>query len=256
MRCFVLISSVLFSFFANGQALKEKRITLCNTKLQSFVAGTKGFYALRFEVSDIEGLQVSPDPPTDLGKNLVYNNSFSMDYLGHRYLFEKNYGRFPDSSFYEWLDSFRIKNCEYHSFKGTIYPDTVHLFRSVYCPQEEKEEDHIFFKVPNEAAFIGGPAQFNVVLKKRLDSVGFNNLFKEDTAIFLRVLIWPDGVAHEVRKMNFEALQNKTERTIEKVLLHSREWKPAMAGGQVVKSWLQIFVRFRKDGHIEADYFH
>jgi hypothetical protein len=183
----------------------------------------------------------------------VYDNWYSVDYAGHRYLFEQEYGALQIDVLQNKLDSLRRYDCYEHFFEGRIYADHIDIKLTVYCPGKTNDEDRIFFKVDNRPGYLGGPKHFLQVMQDRLACTNYKSYLDADSALFFFAVTKKDSVCHEA--YSADSVKSPLRSLIIQALTNTYGWKPYNKDGRNMNAYLQVFFYIRKDGTITADYF-
>lgn len=237
-----------------SQVDKVKKLVLHNEALQAVVASSTTIRSIRFYKDDNSGLGIKPDSSLFNNSRILYDGLFSVAYLGHRYLFQKQYGFFPLEILLYKLDSLRRQDCYTNRFEGDIYADHIDIKLTSSCPGKSKSGDMIFYKVDDKPGFWGGPAAFQQMVQDRLACTGYRSLLHGDSAFFFLAVTKKDSMCHDVTAI--DSVQSPLRKIIQTALTGTHGWKPYRKDGRNMNAWLQIFILLRKDGSIEADYFH
>jgi hypothetical protein len=251
MKKIVLILCLLSPLTFFGQKDKIKEVILYNTELQSVLASAKPFNYISFKKDDYQKLELKPDSTFLANKKYLYDGWYSTVYLGNKYLFEKQFGVFPDILLESKLDSLRREDCYFNWFEGRIYPDHIYIKVTSSCPN--KNRNRVFQKVENNPGFLGGPAAFQQLLQSRLQCTDYKSFIQEDSAFFFNVLVKRDSMVHQVRLI--DSVHSPLRQLIKDALINTYGWKCAFQGGLNVNGYLQVFIYIRKDGSIIADYY-
>lgn len=235
-----------------GQKKVVRKLTWHQPQLQQVVSGSAALRFISFSHSANDPLEIKPDTVIASSRVLVYGNSYSTRYLGHRYLFEKEFAPFPGELLLQKLDSLRRPDCYSSDFEGTIYPDRIEIIITSWCP--DRSGDQIFEKIDDRPGFLGGPAAFQQLVQDRLRCTAYQDLLQNDSAFFFFAVIKKDSICHEVKLAN--GVESSLTKLICKALTTTHGWKPYRKDGRNMSAYLQVFVLLRKDGTIEADYLH
>jgi hypothetical protein len=250
MKKIIFILFLLIASAANAQIEKVKKLVWHNEALQAVVASAKNLHYISFTKDDNSYLEIRPDTSLLNNKRLVYDNSYSTVYLGHIYLFEKEFGAFPAAILVKKLDSLRRNDCYTNYFEGSIYADHIDIKVTSYCPG--KLDDKIFYAVKNEPGFFGGQTTFQQFVQRSLACTNYKSFIHADSAFFFYVVIKKDSMSHEVRSI--DSLRSPVREIIQNALNNTYGWKPYQKEGRNMSAYLQVFIHIRKDGSIEADY--
>ncbi len=178
--CFILC--LLTTFAGYGQTNKVKKLVWHNAELQSVVSSAKNIRFIEFKKNDTNDLEIRPDSSVVSDKRIFYDNWYSTVYLGHTYLFEKQFGLFPIAVLLKKLDSLSRKSCDYNWFEGRIYADHIGIKVTSYCPG--KLDDKIFYAVKNEPGFFGGQTTFQQFVQRSLACTNYKSFIHADSAFF------------------------------------------------------------------------
>lgn len=250
MKKNALILCLLTSFTSYGQTNKVKKLVWHNTELQSVVSSAKNIRFIEFKKNDTDDLEIRLDSSLLSDKPLYSDKWYSTVYLGHTYLFEKQFGLFPTAVLLKKLDSLGRKSCDYNWFEGRIYADHIDIKVTSNCPG--KLDDKIFYAVKNEPGFFGGQATFQQFVQRSLACTNYKSFIHADSAFFFYVVIKKDSMSHEVRSI--DSLRSPVREIIQNALNNTYGWKPYQKEGRNMSAYLQVFIHIRKDGSIEADY--
>jgi hypothetical protein len=235
-----------------SQVDKVKKLVLQNEALQAVVASSSTIRSIRFYKDENRNLEIQPDNIPFNNKSLVYDNWYSTIYLGHRYLFQQQFGFFPAEILLYKLDSLRRQDCYTNRFEGEIFADHIAVTITSSCPGKSKSGDMIFSKVDDRPGFWGGPAAFQQMVQDRLACTGYRDLLQGDSAFFFFAVTKKDSMCHEVRTK--DSIQSPLKTIIQNALTGTHGWKPYRKDGRNMNAYMQVFILLRKDGSIEADY--
>jgi hypothetical protein len=252
MKKFIFIFFLLIAAAANAQIEKVKKLVWHNDALQAVVASAKNLHYITFTKDDNSYLEIRPDTSLLNSKRLIYDNSYSTVYLGHTYLFEKQFGPFPAAILLKKLDSLRRNDCYTNYYEGRIFADYIDIKVSSTCPGKSKSDDRVFYKVEDKPGFFGGPAAFQQFVQRSLACTNYKSFIHDDSAFFFYVVIKKDSMSHEVRSI--DSLRSPVREVIQNALNNTYGWKPYQKEGRNMSAYLQVFIHIRKDGSIEADY--
>lgn len=254
MKNIFIIACLFLLQPAFSQVKKEKKIVWHNEALQSFFLHAKqNIPFVQFKKDNQGGLQIQPANSDQKPNRLVYDNWYSMDYAGHQYLFEKEYGALPTGVLLNKLDSLRRYDCYEHFYEGRIYADHIDIKVTTYCPGKTADEDRIFFKVENRPGYLGGPKHFQQVVLDRLACTGYKAYLNTDSALFFFAVTKKDSMCHEAYAA--DSVKSPLRSLIIQALTNTYGWKPYNKDGKNMNAYLQVFIYIRKDGTIIADYF-
>jgi hypothetical protein len=253
MKNIVFIACLFFLQPAIAQVKKEKKIVWHNEALQSFFLHAKQQIPFIQFKKDYQGrLEIQPANTSQQTNRLVYDNWYSVDYAGHQYLFEKEYGGLQIEVLQNKLDSLRLFDCYEHFYEGRIYADHIDIKVTAYCPGKTADEDRIFFKVENRPGYLGGPKHFQQVVRDRLACTGYQSYLYADSAFFFFAVTKKDSMCHEAYAA--DSVQSPLRNLIIQALTNTYGWKPYNKDGRNMNAYLQVFIYIRKDGTILADY--
>jgi hypothetical protein len=252
MKKIIVILFLLITAVANAQIEKVKKLVWHNEALQAVVASSKNLHYISFTKDDNSYLEIRPDTSRVDNKRLVYDNSYSTVYLGHIYLFEKQFGTFPAAILLKKLDSLRRNDCYTNNYEGRIFAGHIDIKVSSTCPGKSTSEDRVFYKVEDKPGFLGGPAAFQQFVQDRLACTNYRSYLQNDSAFFFYAVTKSDSMCHDVKPI--DSIQSPLRTIIQNALINTHGWKPYVKDGRNMNAYMQVFIRLRKDGHIEADY--
>ncbi len=249
MKKLILICILFIAQQAAGQ-YKTRHFRINNPALQTWLMNSGIKTSISFHASRNNSLYLETDSTPKKYSDRVYGNSYQLDYAGHRYLLQIQFGEFPTAPLKQILDSLIDKKCETTSFKGKIYADHVEVDRTSYC--SEKDEDRIFTVVGPERGFIGGPDALRVYMGNTINHRVFNSAANTDSVFFFRLLIKKDSLVHEITPLgNTDPLLLKA---LKETLMGIKEWYPFFTGGLYVNGYLQVFIYLPKSGELVVDF--
>lgn len=252
MKKSVLVVFLLAAIPLFGQN-KVKKFTWHNEELQSFARLSPTVRSIAFNKNNSENLEIRPDSALVPKKEITYDGWYSTVYLGHIYRLTKKFGkRFPSEVLLAKLDSLQRRDCDANYFEGVVYGDRIEIRLTSYCPGDNG--DHIFQRINDEAGFFGGTAAFQQLVGSRLSFTNYQSLIKGDSVLWFMVVIKKDSIAHEIRSV--DSFSSPLRELVIKALTNTKGWKPVRKDGKLMNGWKEIFIRFRKDGTIEADFLH
>lgn len=252
MRKNILVVILLaFTLPVAAQKNRVKNLVLHDSVLQHFLAGNPRLRFIIFERYVYEDIKLFPDTSTTGKYKEPYENKYDMGFLGHQYLVEKRFGRFPYDALERLLDSLKGNQCNETSFKGTITAGSVRITVTRHCPS--KNEDRVFFKVPQDVQYPGGEKAFTKHMQNWLDQTSGLVFPDKDSVLLLKMIVRKTGQIEGIQFSDSSSVE--VNNAIRAALLNSAKWNPAMQGGQWVHSYAEVFIRIRKDGTIEADYY-
>lgn len=254
MKQVVFIICVLLSLPSMAQKEKVNKLRIQHGSIQQFISASGVLHKVSFTLDYAHRLKIKPDTVLPVLQPLVYENWFSVNYSGHNYLLEKYYSRFPKLELLTLLDSLLAKECQNPLTTGTIYADHIDIEITSHCPGKRGENEYYVISGLQDPSFMGGPAALTQLISAKLACAKDLPTVIGDSAIFLKVLIKKDSVVYEAALL--EPKQSTLANPLIKALLHTTGWKPYEHDGRFMHSYWQVFVRFRKDGTIEADYLH
>ena len=253
MKIKILFSACLFfCSTVSGQKGKVRNITVYHSVLQNYLLKNPHLKFIRFNRFAEDNIEIYPDTSLTGGKNIPYENRYDLGYLGHRYLAEKKFGVFPSQELIMLLDSLTDKKAEQHSFEGVITAKSLRIAITSYYLQ--KGEDRIFSKVPNNAQYPGGEKALTKHIQNRLAEKRNFTTQTGDSVVLLKMIVRKSGVVDQVDFIDSSNVE--INALIRQALINSEKWTPALQGGREVHSYVEMFIRFRKDGSIEADYLY
>ncbi|MCX6316346.1 MAG: hypothetical protein NTW29_03600 [Bacteroidetes bacterium] len=253
MKVVAVILFLLFSTPAFAQVKKVKKVVWRNTELQAFIAASGKMKQLQFFKDDRSTFELKPDTVPLSHKQLTFGNWYSMTYLGHRYLFEQEFGMIPLAPLMKKLDSLRHADCYSSTYSGTIYADRIELTVESNCPGKSAE-DMVFEKVEDNAGYLGGTAAFQQMIHDRLTCTNYRDYLSGDTALFFYAHVKKDSMCHAAKPL--DGNHSLLREIVAKALTNSYGWKPYRKDGFLMSAYVRVFILLRKDGSIEADYFH
>jgi len=179
---------------------------------------------------------------------------YSLQYKGDQYRFEKTFGIFPENELIKIIDQYKKKqtDCFEASFSGIITKKKCMLYRTSWCPTDDDEK--YFIKVENGSGFSGGTPAFEKFITEHISPLKLHTRNNEESVYFLIALILKDSTLGDI--ITRDSAQAEMVSTIKPALLKTKGWIPYIASGRPAKSYLDIFIRIRKDGTIEADFYH
>jgi hypothetical protein len=251
MKKIIFILCLFSALTSHGQTKKIRKVVWHNTELQQVVSSANLLRFIDFKKNDYNELELKPDTSFLATRSLLYDNWYSTVFLGHKYLFEKQFGAFPTGVLIKKLDSLGCQDCDFSWYEGRIYSDHVDI--KVTRSYPGKTGDRIFQKTENRPGFFGGTAAFQQLVQGRLQCTDYKAYIQEDSAFFFTVLIKRDSMVHEVRQI--DSLHSPLRQLIKDALIKTYGWKSAFQGGRNVNGYLQVFIYIRKDGSIVADYY-
>jgi hypothetical protein len=249
---FLFLTFVIVSTSAIAQVKKVKKVVWQNTELQAFIAASSKMKQLQFFKDDHSSFELKPDTAIPSHKQLTYDNRYSMAYLGHRYLFEQEYGMIQLAPLMKKLDSLRHADCYSSKFRGTIYSNRIEITVESICPGKSPDE-MIFEKVEDNSGYLGGPAAFQQMIHDRLTCTNYRDYLSGDTALFFYAHVKKDSMCHAAKPL--DGHQSLLREIVAKALSNSYGWKPYRKDGFLMSAYIRVFILLRKDGSIEADYF-
>ncbi len=245
---FFIVLFCSLSGFAQKKVVRQ--LTWHQPDLQRVVSGSASLHFISFFHSLNNPLEIKPDMVIPSSRSLVYDNRYSLHYLGHRYLFEKEFGHFPAELLRSKLDSLRRKDCYSSSYEGRIYADRIEITITSWCP--DRSGDQLFEKIEDNPGYFGGPAAFQQLVQDRLKCTAYRDLLQGDSAFFLFAVLKKDSICHQVKPIM--GTESPLVQMISKALTNTHGWKPYRKDGHEMNAYLQVFILLRKDGTIEADY--
>lgn len=182
-------------------------------------------------------------------------DSYSSNFLGDIYLFEKKYGKLllPEKA----LAILASKDCSNMChLKVVLNADSIKCQRSCTCPSANPPTDDyemVFTKTEIFARIKNGTNQ----LQKRI-----HDAFKElqngmefassDSVLIYKVLVdRKDSCLQSIELI--EGHFCHFEQMVMDVLQHTCLWLPAEQGGRAVSYITKVFIRLNKDGNITVD---
>jgi len=108
--------------------------------------------------------------------------------------------------------------------------------------------------VENGSGFSGGTIAFEKFITEKVSPLQLLTRNNEESVYFLIAVILKDSTLGDI--ITKDSAQVEMANAIKPVLLNTKGWVPYNASGRPVKSYLDIFIRFRKNGTIEADFYH
>lgn len=252
-NCYVIFCLFIFQA-AFGQDNEIKKVFVWhNESLQSFFLYAKqSIPYIEFRKKDHSPLEIQPGKNSSANNQLVYDNWYSSVYMGHQYLFERDFGTLQTAVLQKKLDSLRRNDCYYNYAEGRIYADHIDIKLTSICEGESISDNHIFYKVDDRPGFLGGPAAFEQLVQSRLACSDYKSFSSTDSAIFLYAVVKKDSMAHEIKFP--DSVQSPLRTIIRKSLVNTYGWKPYVKEGRNMNAWLQVFIYIHKDGTISADY--
>ncbi|MBL0335792.1 MAG: hypothetical protein IPP73_10985 [Chitinophagaceae bacterium] len=249
MKKLILICFLFTALHAAGQ-YKTRHFRISNPVLQAWLknSGIKSF--ISFNTSRNNTLYLQTDSTPKIYSDRVYGNSYQLDYAGHRYLLQIQFGEFPRETLRLLLDSLIDKNCETTSFKGKIYADHVEVDRTSYC--SKLDEDRIFTAIEHDRGFIGGPEALRVYMRNTINHRVFNAAANTDSVFFFSLLIKKDSLVHDITPLGNTDKQLLT--ALKETFMGIKEWIPFFTGGFYVNSYLQVFIYLPKSGELVVDF--
>jgi hypothetical protein len=244
--------SLFFCFSALAQKNKVQEVTVYNAALQTYLGNNLQIKFIRFNKYVFENIEIFPDTSLTGSKNIPYENRYDLGYLGHLYLIEKKFGKFPYEEFSALVDSLADKKSEYSWFEGTITAKSLTIKITNSYPSNKK--NRVFFKVPIYAEYPGGEKALTKHIQNNLAETQALVFPKTDTVILLKMIVRKSGFVENVQFI--DSSLSAINSIIKAALMNSEKWKPAMQGGAWVSCYVEVFIRLRKDGSIEADYLY
>lgn len=239
---------------AAAQKKKIKQKSFVDNELQSFIQRSKGLSSIKFEKYEHGTLFLKADtfllPKGSF--SLIYSNSYNLEHLGNRYIFEKQFGEFPTKRLLKILDSIKGRAKGLISFEGEITRDKVFI-KTTDTYYKKSSENIIFTKVETDAKYPGGRVAFQKYIQSRINNSIHKPVFKNDSAFFIRAILRKDSLIHETKL--FDSTQSEFTDLLQTILKETSGWKPLLAGGRPATKYLQVFIMIRKNGDIEADYY-
>jgi hypothetical protein len=251
MKKIILI--LLFSAYGLMAFCQRKRkIRIKSPALQEYVRQNPSLNVLSFDYSPYELLQLQPDTVLfKLAYGQPYNNAYFISYADHRYLFEKQFGPFPQKIFNQTIDSFTRKTrpCQYYWYTGKIYRDSVVIIIHEACP--EKGDEAIFIKVRSNFDYKGGPEALTEYLRRSIPA-DMIPVTDHDSILYYQLVVKRDSLAHDVTQP--AARHTDLEDMIKEALLASKPWIPYEHGGIMLNIYVRVFIVFNKGRIIMAGY--
>lgn len=237
-----------------AQDFKTDTFLVRNRVLNRFVKKCKALDTLGFNIRAYSDLYLTPRPDDPFPLKSIRNKEYSLRYKGDQHRFEKAFGIFPENILLKTIDRYKKKptDCFDPSFSGFITKKKFILYRTTWCPTNDDEKH--FIKVERGSGFSGGSLAFEKFITERISPLQLHTLNKEESVYFLITLILKDSTLGDINTK--DSAQSEMVKAIKPVLLNTKGWMPYIASGRPVKSYLDIFIRIRKDGTIEADFYH
>lgn len=266
---------ILFILFQCSFLFSQRirKITVKSPELQAYIENTAALDTISFTYASYTPLELTPDTVLfKLKYGQPYDDTYKITYTDHRYLFEKQFGPFPDTAFkrmIDWVEKIHTP-CDYYWLEGKITGDGITIQIHEACP--EKGDDVIFMKVENPVEFIGDQ-DFVKETFKQSDPAGFQNgpagLEKyisqsipvdvdwaknnpNDSVLYYRVVIKRDSLAYDVKQM--DGSNSVIENYIRKAIERSRPWKPLYHGGRLLNAYIYVYIILHKDGTLRVGY--
>lgn len=249
MKKLILICFLFTALQAAGQ-YKTRHYRLNNPVLQTWLKNSGIKTSVSFHTSLNTSLYLVTDSTPKIYSDRVYGNSYQLDYAGHRYLLQIQFGEFPTATLKQLLDSLIDKKCDPSSFKGKIYADHVEVDRTSYC--SNKDEDRIFTAIEHDRGFIGGPDALRVHMGNSINHRVFNSASNTDSVFFFSLLIKKDSLVHDITPLGNTDKQLLT--ALKETFMGIKEWIPFFTGGLYVNSYLQVFIYLPKSGELVVDF--
>ncbi|HET6995746.1 MAG TPA: hypothetical protein VFI06_12225 [Chitinophagaceae bacterium] len=261
MKEFGLFLLIIFAHFAGW--CQSKTIKWYNKELQSFVQPAHGRY-IGFTKGNEDPLRLRPDSTTTLSDRL-YSVEYDMQYLGHRWLFERQFDSFPETILLDKLESLKDTSYYYNFFDGRIYRDSIIITRTKSYRLHKKtrvtkinvktneEDEKIFLPLDRKIKYPGGKEAFQKFLQTKLVPHLAEFSSQPDSAFYFLVVVRRDSTIGEVKLLE-PGHPSAISKRITAALKEMRGWNPAKPSGLDVNVYKSMFVRLRRDGTIEADY--
>lgn len=252
MRKNILVVILLaFTLPVAAQKDRIKTFALHDSALQHYLAENPRLRFISFKRNVYEDIKLYPDTSVTGKYNDPYESEYDMSFLGHQYLVEKRFGKFPYAVLDRLLDSLKGNQCNETSFSGTITAGSVRIKITRYCTS--KDEDRVFFKVPQDVQYPGGEKAFTKHIQNWLDQTSGLVFPEKDSVLLLKMIVRKTGNIEGIQFIDSSSAP--VNNAIRSALLNTAKWTPAMQGGREVHSYAEVFIRIRKDGTIEADYY-
>jgi len=237
-----------------AQHFKTDTFIVRNRVLNKFVKKCKALDTLDFNMQAYNGLYMTPRPDVHFPLKSIRNKEYSLPYKGDQYRFEKAFGIFPENELLKTIDQYKKKHtdCFDASFSGYITKKKCILYRTSWCQTDDDEK--YFIKVENGSGFSGGTIAFEKFITEKISPLQLLTRNNEESVYFLIAVILKDSTLGDI--ITKDSAQVEMANAIKPVLMNTKGWVPYNASGRPVKSYLDIFIRFRKNGTIEADFYH
>jgi hypothetical protein len=249
-------------------------IKLFNKELQSMVQPAHGRF-IAFSKSRGH-ITLKPDIQTT-GLSLKYAMQlFRFDFLPGKELWQRKYGQaFPEELLLSKLDSIAAltdKRCDFHHFDGKIYPDSIVMEADRDClvervvkgikpdatfeygvePVIDEDTGMIFIRPRDGIEYNGGKNALQRFLDEKLTGEKLVAA-PTDSMLYFQCVIKKDSMIHSadlIEPNNGSAFSKK----IADILTGSCNWLPYQKDGRSLSAHILLYVRLKRDGHIEADY--
>lgn len=237
-----------------AQHFKTDTFIVRNRLLNKFVKKCKALDTLGFNMQACNSLYMTPRPDVHFPLKSIRNKDYSLQYKGDQYRFKKTFGFFPVNELIKIIAQYKKKqtDCFDPSFSGYITKKKCIMYRTTWCPTNDDEKH--FIKVENGSGFSGGTLAFEKFITEKVSPLQLQTRNNEESVYFLIALILKDSTLGDI--ITRDSAQAEMVSAIKPVLLNTKGWIPYIASGRPVKSYLDIFIRIRKDGTIEADFYH
>lgn len=252
MKFICLITCLFFLSVTSAQRYRTtKEVRLIDYELQSIVKSSKYLHYIKFDKSPVDSLIIRPDSSILGEKPQFFYKHYDLSYLGHKYLLEKEFGKFPANRLLKILDSLKKLSPALRFYDGKIYANHIQITETELYSDDPDEK--IFIKIPQLAEYPGGQIAFQNFLQNKVNGSGFNHCFNKDTVFFFQATLKKDSLIHDTKL--FDAVDSDFTNFVQTALKETSGWKPFIAGGRPAMKYLQVFLLLRKNGDIEADYY-
>ncbi|MEO1653976.1 MAG: energy transducer TonB [Bacteroidota bacterium] len=109
--------------------------------------------------------------------------------------------------------------------------------------EEEKEEDAVFMRVEKAAVFAGGNKALKKYLKDNLQYPAKAKAAGVKGKVFISFVVNPDGSISDIKII--KGLGYGCDEEAIRLMKNSPRWQPAVQGGKIVKSRMQLAIDFQ-----------
>lgn len=254
--CFLFLFAV--SLTSSAQKMQIVDTCFVNTSSKDFFTRNPVIEKVQFNIYADSVNYISVYPKTiwqdTTYKNSYFNNyeSYNLSFIGDRYFFEKQYGKFTLPV--KELAAASLNRCSLPSYINcTADAGSIKCRLEFNCPvkkEEEDEDEMVFTKVEVLSGYKNGIKELQ---KKIENSYRNNSQFKQkqpvETAILFDIIV--DNKDSCLKRIELKrGSYSPFAQFIMDELKTSCSWTPSEQGGRPVKSYSKIFIRLNKDNSI------